>query len=359
MIDKVRDWLKVGKAPEKDYIIKQSKAIQTYRNNFKLLFLESQYNLLCYSEPCEDGSFDITICAPISLVIKIFVVAHTHELSGHRAESTTYNRVKPYFYWPGMLKWIEMLMLDCLSCQTNESARKDLNEAPLEPWGQLEALHLHTLHIDHKGPLRPLSKGNRICLVIVDAFSRFIQVYPIKNAEALEIVNPLEKIITRFGIPQQIVHDNGNAFISNDFVHYTNEMGITLCPRIAYSPWTNGKLEVQKKLLTNYLRHFISKSRSNWSEYSSEFEFSHSTAVNYSTVYTPYEILSGTKPKIPLSLKLEVLRDNQKKCTSEYYINLPPHLHFEEICNNKKIEKLLQNRLSNEMLKRENSFKTI
>ena len=47
-----------------------------------------------------------------------------------------------YFYWPGMFEWIEMLMLDCLmvSCQTNESARKDLNEAPSEPLGQLEAI---------------------------------------------------------------------------------------------------------------------------------------------------------------------------------------------------------------------------
>ena len=127
MIDKVRDWLKVGKAPEKHYIIKQSKALQTYRNNFNLLFLESQYDLLCYSESCEDGLFDVGICAPLSLFLKIFEVAHTHELSGHRAESTTYNRVKRYFYWPGMVKWIEMLMLDCLSCQTNKSARKDLN----------------------------------------------------------------------------------------------------------------------------------------------------------------------------------------------------------------------------------------
>ena len=158
MRDKVRDWLKVGKVPEKAYIIKQSKALQTYRNNFNLLFLESQYDLLCYSEPCEDGSFDVRICAPHSLFIKIFGVAYTHEISGHRAESTTYNRVKRYFYWPGLFKWIEMLMLDCLSCQTNKSVRKDLNEAALEPWGQLEAIPLHTLHIDHKGPLRPLLK---------------------------------------------------------------------------------------------------------------------------------------------------------------------------------------------------------
>ena len=46
-------------------------------------------------------------------------------------------------------------MLDCLSCQTINSARKDLNEAPLEPWGQLEAIpHIQfivikKLHYDH------------------------------------------------------------------------------------------------------------------------------------------------------------------------------------------------------------------
>ena len=42
VIDKVSDWFKVGKAPEKDYIIKQSKALQTYRNKVSLLFLDSQ-----------------------------------------------------------------------------------------------------------------------------------------------------------------------------------------------------------------------------------------------------------------------------------------------------------------------------
>ena len=263
MIDKVGDWFKVGKAPEKVHTIKQSKALQAYRNNFNLIYLESQFDLFCYSEPCKDGSFDFRICASLSLIIKIFEVAHRHELIGNRAERTTYNRAKRDFYWPCMLKWIEMLMLDCLSCQTNKPARKELNEAHLEPWGQLEAIPLHALHIDHKGPLRTLSKGNIFCLVKVDALSKFIQVHPSKNAEALETVNQLEKFIITFGIPQKIVHDNGNAFISNDFVHYINEIGYTLCPRTTCSLWTKGNVEVQNKQLTNHLRHFISQSGSN------------------------------------------------------------------------------------------------
>ena len=144
MTIKVRSWLKIDKAPVNDSTIKQSKALHAYRNNFNLLFLESQYHLFCYSEPDDDNSFDIRICAPISLFIKIFESAHTHELSGHRAESTTYNRVKRYFYGPGMFNWIELLRLDY---QTNESALKIINAATLEPWGELEAIPLHTLQI--------------------------------------------------------------------------------------------------------------------------------------------------------------------------------------------------------------------
>ena len=74
-------------------------------------------------------------------------------------------------------------------------------------------------------------------------------------------------------------------------------MGITLCPRTAYS--TNAKVEVQNKHLTNYLRHFISKSGSNWPEYTSKFAFSHNTAGNYSTGYIPYEKLFGRNFKYP------------------------------------------------------------
>ena len=74
----------------------------------------------------------------------------------------------------------------------------------------------------------------------------------------------------------------------------THEMGITL-HRTAYSPWTNGKVEVQNKHLSNYPRHFNSRSGSNWPESTSKFAFSLNTAENYSTGYTPCKIILGKK----------------------------------------------------------------
>ena len=280
-------------------------------------------------------------------------------MSGHRGDACTLNNISRYFYWPGMYKWVTMLIQDCIDCQKNKSKRHDLNEAPLQQWGELETTPFHTIHIDHKGPLRPSSNDYLYCLVIVDAFSRFIQVYPTSSQSSQETISCMEQFITAFGIPQQVVHDNGTAFISTDFANWTYELGITLKPRTAYSPWTNGKVEVQNKHLTNYLRHFIDENGSNWSKFASKFAFAHNTAVNYSTGYTPYEIVFGIKPQIPVSLKLGLLRDNAKNCISEYCSELPPHTHCSYSCKNEKIDNLLQNRLSSTVLQRENEFKKI
>ena len=191
-----------------------------------------------------------------------------------------------------------------------------------------------------------MSNGKNYCLVVVDAFSRYIQVYSCKHADLKETINLLEKYIKPFGILQQIIHDNGSAFISNDFVHWSFELSITLRPRTTYTPWTNGKVEVQNKHLTHYFRLFINDAGSNWSELTNKIAFSRNTAVNSCTGYTPYEIVFGIKPKIPISLKLELLHDYDKRCISDCCIGLSTQVHSEESEKIKKIDKLLQNRIS-------------
>ncbi len=271
----------------------------------------------------------------------------------------TFDNIRRYFFWPGMYKWTTALISDCLTCQKNKSKRHDLNEAPLEQWGELETTPFKTIHIDHKGPLKPSSHGKSFCLVVIDAFSRFIAVYPVKSTNAEDTSDTVEKWVTSFGIPQKIVHDRGTAFMNTNFVNWTKEMGITLAPRTAYSPWTNGKVEVQNKHLTRYLRSFINQSGNNWAKLTSKFAFAHNTAVNYSTGLTPYEIVFGIKPQIPVSLKLGLLRDRDKACNSQFCQGLGPHSHSENEVKNDSIDKLLRTKLSDSILQRENRFKNV
>ena len=150
-----------------------------------------------------------------------------------------YAIAKIFYYWPGMFHWICALTADCLTCQNNKPKPKHRNEVPLEEW-QNETFPFRTIHIDYKGPIHPTSASNVHCLLIADAFSRLLMVYPVRNTTALAIITAVEKWIIPFGIPQSIVHDRGTASINTEVINWTKEIGITLRPRTTYSSWTNG-----------------------------------------------------------------------------------------------------------------------
>ena len=77
----------------------------------------------------------------------------------------------------------------------------------------METEHFRTAHIEHKGPLYPSSSDFEHYFVVVDSFSRFIQVYPVKSPSALHTIEAMENWILTFGIPQILVYDRGSAFI--------------------------------------------------------------------------------------------------------------------------------------------------
>ena len=207
-----------------------------------------------------------------------------------------------------MFDWICALTADCLACQNNKPKPKHLKEVPLEEW-QGDTAPFSAIHIDHKGPLHAPSNWNTHCLLIVDSFSRFLMVYPVTNTGAQATIAAVEKWILPFGIPQSIIHDRGTAFLNTDFVNWTKELGITLRPRTAHSPWTNGKVETQNQHIARYWRSFLNNAGTNWAPLAPKFAFAHNTSVNYTTGKTPYEIVFGTKPQIPMSVKMVLYRN--------------------------------------------------
>ena len=244
----VRSWIRKGNLPDvKTPEIQQSKGLLRYCQERDRLLIEAEGQLLCYNEPLDKlDEKNLRICLPLSLFLACFRLGHYNEMGGHMGATKTYANAKRFYYWPGMFDWICALTADCLICQNNKPQPKQKNEVPLEEW-QNDTIPFGTVHVDHKGPLHPPSNRNYHCLLVIDAFSRFLMVHPVANTSAQITIAAVEKWILSFGIPQSIIHDRGTAFINTDFVNWTKELGITLRPRTAYSPWTNGKVETQNQ----------------------------------------------------------------------------------------------------------------
>ena len=360
MLGTVRSRIRKGISPEpKTPEVQQSKGLLRYFQEFDRLLIEKEGQLLCYNEPTDKlDDENLRICLPLSLFLACFRLGLYNEMGGHMGAAKTYNNAKRFYYWPGMFDWICALTADCLTCQNNKPKPKYRNEVPLEEW-QNETVPFRTIHIDHKGPLHPPSNRNFHCLLVIDAFSRSLMVYPVTNTGAQATISAVEKWIHSFGIPQSIVHDRGTAFIKTEFINWTKELGITLGPRTAHSPWTNGKIETQNQHIARYWRNFLNDAGNNWSSLARKFAFAHNTSVNYTTGKTPYEIVFGTKPQIPMSLKLGLYRNKHKLCCSELCKDLPSHSHSENKLKNQLLDNLLRPQLSHALLERERDFKRI
>jgi transposase InsO family protein len=98
--------------------------------------------------------------------------------------------------------------------------------------------------IDMVGKLhKSWPRGHVYLLVAIDKFTKWIEAIPVTSADAALVVNFINKIVFPFGIPNNIVTDNGSNFTSREFKEYCEEVGIKLQFASVAHPQTNGQVE--------------------------------------------------------------------------------------------------------------------
>src|SRR4051812_9859174 len=79
------------------------------------------------------------------------------------------------------------------------------------------------------GPHKNSSKGGRThLLVAVDKFTKWIEAVPITSSNSLTVVNFIKSIIFWFGVPHNIISDNGTNFMADEFQNFYQELGIKI-----------------------------------------------------------------------------------------------------------------------------------
>ena len=102
---------------------------------------------------------------------------------------------------------------------------------PTGPWKRL--------HIDFAGP----ESNGQMYLVIVDAYSKFLEIFPMTKTDTSKTIEKLRHLFSTFGLPEHIVSDNGPQFISEEFklfLQYNDIQHTKIPPK---HPATNGLAE--------------------------------------------------------------------------------------------------------------------
>jgi len=62
---------------------------------------------------------------------------------------------------------------------------------------------------------------NKIFLVTVDAYIKWLEVHAVENATSETTIRKLNQIFTMHGLPETTVTDNGTVFTSREFQNFT------------------------------------------------------------------------------------------------------------------------------------------
>ncbi len=142
---------------------------------------------------------------------------------------------RAYLWWPNMDKDLERKVNTCKECQSVRVMRN--TKQTLHPWEYPDRAWSR-LHIDYAGPME-----GRMFLVIVDAYSKWVEVIPTTGCTSKITVRNLTQVFTTHGLPDAVVSDNGAAFVSEEFKEFMNCNGIRHVRSAPFHPATNGLAE--------------------------------------------------------------------------------------------------------------------
>ena len=244
------------------------------------------------------------------------VLKELHNNMGHLGAERVFDLTRERFYWPRMHTQITEYVTQVCPC-LKDRAPNIHTRAPLQNIAStmpLELISIDFLHLERS------IGGYEYILVIVDNFTRFAQAYPTRNKEAKTAADKLfNDFFLRFGFSDKILHDQGKEFENKLFHQLEKLMGIKRLRTTPYHPQGNGQTERFNKTILSMLRTLSDKEKSNWKDALNKMTHAYNSSRNSATGYSPFFLMFGRKPKLPIDSMFDQAADKLPGSTP--YVN--------------------------------------
>ena len=187
------------------------------------------------------------------------IVIHTHIDMAHIGSLKLFELIKQHAYHPSLRRIVLDTCTTCAVCQRN----KPTSKLTIPPTYKIKTLAPFELMAMDLVSLPP-SHGYIGLLVMVDHFSKWLAVAPIRDKKAKTISHLLETQILPglVQVPSRILTDNGPEFCSFEFNELMEKYQIHHIHTTAYKPSSNGAVERVNRTIIGFLRDLSSKTTS-------------------------------------------------------------------------------------------------
>lgn len=258
------------------------------------------------------------LVVPNSLKTEVLQHCHDSRVAGHLGQQKTVERVKQSFLWYRLHSDCIDYVKSCKVCNQNKKAH-------INPRASLTKFHagcpMERVHLDILGPFNESESGNRYILMMIDQFSKWVEMAALPDQSALLIAQKfVVHFIVTFGCPLEVHTDQGRNFDGNLFKALCDILEIAKTRTTPYHPSSNGQVERYNTVVLQMIRCYIQKNNKRWDVDLPLLAMALHSMVHRQTGYTPNRLMLGRETIQPIHLLLGTVPNAVKKFDPESWI---------------------------------------
>ena len=240
-----------------------------------------------------------------------------HREAAHQGQRHSTALMQEHFWWPGMTRDLRNCIKKCGHCRKYEAAPPVAPMKPLACSGPGELLHVGFTSIEETVPLK---EDPVICnvLVLQDHFSKYVVAYVVKDQTVRTAAETLRNgYFGLFGAPAYLVSDQGKAIMGHVITHLCELYGVQKLRTSPYHAQTNGQVERMNQMIIRMIGKLEEDRKVCWSEHLPELLLAYNATHSAVTGYSPYYLLFGRRPRIPVDYLFPTLCDSPHQTKME------------------------------------------
>ncbi|XP_027862516.1 uncharacterized protein LOC114137885 [Xiphophorus couchianus] len=222
--------------------------------------------------------------------------------------------IKQHFTTYGLNSYLKSFCTACPVCvkyNPQGNIRPKRGRFPKSSY-PFQTMHMDFIELSQSGPYK-------YCLVMIDAFSKWVEIVPAKHADALTVAKAICKtIIPTHGIPQTVYSDNGPHFVNRVIQNMATHLGMTLKNHCAYHPQSAGLVERTNATVKSRLRKCMADTGRSWPECLDLVKL-YMRITSTADGLTPFEIIHGRAYRLPL-FATDIQKADEEQTLADYMI---------------------------------------
>ena len=241
----------------------------------------------------ELGNFEFSwkLYVPKTLINQVLL--ENHDKMFHIGSQKTYLQIREHYFWPRMARDIKSYIKKCPTCKSCKAPNSRTKATMGKMKNASEPFEL--ICTDYVTHFPRSKKGNKVLLVVMDWFTKYVRLFPLRDATTKYLCKILsEDIFKVYRVAKEIWTDNGPQFKCKDFSKLLNENGVDHVKTPFYHPQANPTERVNR-VIGDAIRASLGDNQTLWDVNLREIEKTINNSYHASIKMTPYFALFGRK----------------------------------------------------------------